>query len=79
MEGRIRETKEMKKSTEHPGRSFTEIHVDLLLKKIRACQGNSIFVDPHTTCADAIEALKTEFKVEMIMDGDKVKQYHISW
>ena len=79
MEGRIRKVKELKNSTEHPGRSFIEIHVDLLLKKISACQGNSIFVDPHTTCEDAIEAIKAEFKVETIMDGKQVKQYNISW
>ncbi len=79
MEGRIREVKQLKKSTENPGRSFTEIHVDLLLKKIRDCQGRSIFIDPHTTCEDAIEAIKAEFKVETIMDGNRVKQYHISW
>ena len=79
MEGRIRETKEQKKSAEHGGRSFIEIHVDLLLKQIQNCQGNSIFVDPNATCSDAIEAIKAEFQVETIMDGKRVKQYHITW
>jgi len=78
MEGRIRETKELKKSGE-AGRSFTEIHIDLLLKQIRNCPGNSIFVDPNTTCSDAIEAIKAEFQVETIMDGKRVKQYRIHW